>query len=178
MLTTVAQATRVVNVDPAPHRRDDRGMSPAQRLVARVDEILKTTTKFRNAQEWASKAKLSRSFLSTLKSRAATGEVRTVKQDAIVALARAAGMSVEDLMGEVPTLPSADGSPGLEAAIADYRWPVAIAADPDRASEILAQLRADAARLAPLPASFWTARLDLLCADHTAESSKLRKKAR
>lgn len=152
-------------------------MTPAQRLAARVDEILKTTTKFRDAQEWATKAKLSRSFLSTLKSRASTGEVRTVKQDAVAALARAAGMTVADLMGEGDTMPSADSVPGLEKAIADYRWPASMAANPDRAAAILAQLRADAARLAPLPVSFWTARLDLLCAE-VVESSKLRRKAR
>ncbi len=153
-------------------------MTPAQRLVARVDEILRTTEKFANAQEWALKAGLSRSFLSTLKSRATTGEVRTVKQDAIAALANAAGMTVEELMGTDPTLPSADASPGLEKAIADYRWPATVAADPERAAAVLEIVRSEAARLAPLPPSFWTARLDLLCTDISLASSKLRRKVR
>lgn len=142
---------------------DDGRVKSAERLLARIDEVL-ASGKFKDASEWSVRAGLSRGYLATFRSRVVDGVAKTVKQDALSKLAKAAGVPVPWLMGEIDTIPSASGATsGLESALTMYPWPGDLA--PAMAAGVLQVARDEAGKAAPLPESYWRARLDYLCTE-------------
>jgi hypothetical protein len=152
-------------------------------LVERIELILEEG-KFSSARAWCLAAGLSISYLGTLKSRLESGEVRQGKSEQIAKLARAAGVTVEWLMGESdqrePTRTSmpAPATSAFEAAQLAYQWPSMTI---EQANEVFQRLEADRAKASPLlPQVFWMAHFDRIVAEivgATPPSPKTRSKS-
>lgn len=76
-------------------------MTPGLVLLAHVDVVLRKGT-FPDQKAWSLAAGLSHNFLSTFRSRVTNGEVETITAASVERLAKAAGVSMEWLMGSTP----------------------------------------------------------------------------
>lgn len=143
-------------------------------MVDRIDEVL-AGKKFSSAREWCRKAGVSEGYIGALKTRTATGEVQAGNATQISALARAANVSVEWLMGDAPSLRTGAtvdrllGSAALEEVLARYPWPEDISMAV--ADAVIADARAEAhANGVDRPQNLWHVRVGQLIREHSGRA--------
>jgi transcriptional regulator with XRE-family HTH domain len=145
-------------------------MDDLGKLLARIDSILASEPKkFASEREWCRKAGVSDSYIGAIRTKRAKGESTTAKVDVIAKLARAAGVTIDYLMGgdAVPVGPThvehavpREASPNLSAALEAFPWGEVDLA-PDLARRVVEQVRREAfaGGGVDLPQSYWHARV-------------------
>jgi hypothetical protein len=178
-MTTVSEITPVVNLDTGYDCRQSGRVTPVEALLLRIDEVLEGK-RFKSEREWCRKAGVAQTYIAALRLRGGkggTGEVRDVKREQVVRLARAAGLDVSYLMGE-DLAPKTLAAPpvvrnAVEDAIAEFDWPPDMTAA--QAKEVLTRVRAEAQEHSDLPRRFWTSRLAKLASDVHEARSRVRR---
>jgi hypothetical protein len=136
-------------------------------MLARINEVMERGT-FKGVGEWCLAAGISRSYISTLRSRGGSkrrGGSTGARYDEVAKLARAAGVGVSWLMGDTDddTLPSEENMSTVDRALMTFDWPPDLPAP--LASEVFKRAREEAATAADLNLKYWLNRLSGIVAD-------------
>jgi hypothetical protein len=179
-MTTVSEITPVVNLDNGYACRHSAAVHPIDAFLARVDEVMRSG-RFRSESEWCQRAGVTRSYIAAIRNRGpgGTGEIKDVKREQVVKLAKTAGLDLSYLLGEDlrPKTLAAEGHElgSLEIAIGQFDWAKAPELTASQAEEVLDRARDEAGGRTTLPVGFWVARLAKIASEvHESHAAKSR----